>query len=147
MIDVVQIAINKLPLPDQTTPWEQIFDYRNDPNTQQSLFSLRRWMRKISEQNLPSHEIEEELEWLINEFQTHMKLHKMKSNTETMETLIKVPLELLENLVKFNFSKIPDPLFAIKKRQLSLMEAEINAPGKEIAYIIKTNEAFSSQKE
>jgi len=144
--DVAQVIINKLPLPDQTTPWESIFEYRDDTDVKQSLLSLRRWMRKIAEQNLPVHEIEEELEWLMNEFQAHMKLHKMKSNTETIETIIKVPLEMLENLVKFNFSKLVDPLFAMRKRKLSLLEAEINAPGKDIAYVIKTNEAFSNQE-
>lgn len=144
MTDVAQVIINKLPLPDQTTPWENIIEYRDDADVKQSLLSLRRWMRKIAEQNLPTHEIEEELEWLMNEFQTHMKFHKMKSNTEVTEAIIKAPLEILEDLVKLKFSKLPDPLFAIRKRQLSLLEAEINAPGRDIAYIIKTNERFSS---
>jgi len=29
-IDVAQLVISKLPLPDNETPWEQIIDYRND---------------------------------------------------------------------------------------------------------------------
>jgi hypothetical protein len=144
--DVVQIVINKLPLPDNTTPWEKIVDYREDAESQNSLLALRRWIRKTSTQNLLANEIEEELEWLMNEFQSHMRLHKIKANTETLEVMVKAPLEIIENLIKLKFSKIPEPLFALKKRQINLMEAELNAPGREMAYIIKTSNTFQSQE-
>jgi len=136
--DVAQVVIKRLPLPSNETPWEQLIDYRNDAKTQKSLLDLRRWIRKISTENLAPHEIEEEIEWLINEFESHMKLHKMKENTETVEVITKAPLEFLE----LKFSKIIEPLFAIKKRKINLLEAEMNAPGREISYIVKTQEAF-----
>lgn len=142
--EVAQIVIRKLPLPNNETPWEQIIDYRNDSENQKNLLILRRWIRKVSSENLPPIEIEEELEWLMNEFQSHMKLHKMKANTETLEVMVKAPLEIIENLIKLKLSKIPEPLFALKKRQINLMEAELNAPGREMAYIIKTRDTFQS---
>jgi hypothetical protein len=142
--DVAEIVINKLPIPSETTPWEAILDYRNDPDTQKNLRALRRWVRKLSSENISPVEISDELETLIDEYQNHMKLHKMKANTETLEVILKIPFEILENLLKIKFSKIPEPFFAIKKRQISLMEAEMNAPGREIAYILKTNEKFSN---
>jgi len=141
-IDVAQLVISKLPLPDNETPWEQIIDYRNDSDNQKNLLNLRRWIRRISTENLSPTETEEELEWLMNEFQNHMKLHKLKANTETLEVIVKAPLEIIEDLIKLKFSKIPEPFFALKKRQINLMEAELNAPGREISYIIKTQEAF-----
>ncbi len=144
--EVVQIVISKLPLPDGTIPWEKVTEYREDTDSQKNLLALRRWIKKISSQNLSLNETEEELEWLMNEFQSHMNLHKIKANTETLEVMIKAPLEIIENLIKLKLSKIPDPLFAIKKRQISLMEAELNAPGREMAYIIKTRETFQSQE-
>ena len=107
---------------------------------------MRRWIRKISTDELSKAEIEEEIEWLINEFHKHMKYHKIKADTETIEVLVKAPLEIIENLVKLKLSKIPEPFFALKKRQLMLMEAEINAPSKEMAYIIKTRETFQSHE-
>ena len=102
-------------------------------------------MTKISAQKLPLKEIEEELEWLIDEFESHMSLHKLKENTETLETLVKAPIELIENLVSLKPSKILDPIFSVQKTRISLIESEITAPGKEIAYIIKTNETFTSE--
>jgi hypothetical protein len=142
--DVAQIVISKLPIPNNETPWEQIIDYRNYPENQNNLLGLRRWIRKISKGELSNTEIEEEIEWRINEFRNHMNLHKMKANTETLEVIVKAPLEIIENLIRLKFSKIPEPFFAIKKRQINLMEAELNAPGREISYIIKTQEAFQS---
>lgn len=144
--NVVQVVINSLPLPNNETPWEQIIDYRTDTETQKLLYSLRRWISKISKQNLSPLEIEEEIESLINDFQEHMKLHKMKANTETVEVLVKLLPETIENLIKLRFSKLPEPFFVFKKRQINLMEAELNAPGKEMAYIIKTRDTFQSQE-
>lgn len=144
--DVVQIVLNNLPLPDNSTPWEKIIDYRNDPKSQENLLALRRWTRKITTESLSTVEVEEEIEWLINEFQNHMNYHKIKSNIEKLEIITKAPFEVVENLAKLQFSKIPDPLFSLKKKQLILMEAELNAPGREMAYIIKTRDAFQSQE-
>jgi hypothetical protein len=144
--NVAQIVINNLPLPSNETPWEQIIDYRDDSETQKHLSSLRRWISRTSKQNLSSLEIEEEIESLIYDFQEHMKFHKMKINTETLEVLVNSSADVIGNLLTLKFSKLLDPLFAIKKRQLSLLEAEITAPGKEMAYIIKTRDVFQSEK-
>lgn len=143
---VAQIVISKLPLPNKETPWERIIDYRNDSDNQRNLLNLRRWIRRTSTENLSPAEVEEELEWLMNEFQSQMKLHKLKANTETLEVMVKILPETIENLIKLKFSKLPEPFFALKKRQINLMEAELNAPGREIAYVIKTQEAFQSHE-
>lgn len=144
--DVAQIVIKNLPLPNNETPWEQLIDYRNDVKTQKLLLLLRRWINRISTQNLSSLEIEDEIEFLINEFQEHMKFHKMRANTETIEVIVNSASDVLGNLLTLKFSKIFEPVFAIKKRQLLLMEAELSAPGKEMAYVIKSREAFGSQE-
>jgi hypothetical protein len=139
---VAQIVINDLPLPAADTPWEKIIEYRNNQENQNNLRMLRRWIRKISTENLSSAECKQELDWLKNEFQAHLRLHQIKANAETFEAIIKAPLEILENLVTFKYSKLVDPLFAVKKRRISLMEAELNAPGREIAYLIKSKQSF-----
>jgi hypothetical protein len=144
--DVAQVVISKLPMPDNETPWEQIIDYRDDEDNQKNLLNLRRWITKISTENLSSVEIEEELEWLLNKFKDHMKIHNLKANTETLELVVKILPETIENLIKLRFSKLPEPFFALKKRQINLMEAELNAPGREMSYVIKIREAFPPHK-
>lgn len=144
--NVAQVVINNLPLPNNETPWEQIIDYRNDAETQKLLLALRRWISKVSTQNSSPLEIEEEIESLIHEFQEHMKLHNMKANAEALEVIVNSTSDVLGNLLTLKFSKIIEPLFAIKKRQLSLLEAELTAPGKAMAYIIKSRDTFQSHE-
>jgi len=64
-----------------------------------------------------------------------------------MQTLVTLPFELLENLIKIRFSKIPEPLFVLRKQKISLMEAELNAPGRKLAYVIKAKEVFADSDE
>jgi hypothetical protein len=140
--EILRILFNALPVPDDSVPWEQIFDYRSDPDSRERLLSLRRWINKVSDGNLSVPEIQDEAEWLMHQYQKHMNFHKMKVNLATLESLVKAPLEVLENLVKINWSKLPDPLFTVTKRKVALLEVEINAPGRELSYIIKAKEKF-----
>jgi hypothetical protein len=146
MPDVVEIVISNLPIPSMTTSWEKIIDYRQEPQTQRNLVALRRWISKIVSSDLPTSEIEEEYKWLVNEYQSHMRLQKLKADTETLQTVVKLPFELLEDLIKLRLSKVVEPFFALRKREIQLMEAELNAPGREIAYILKAREAFPSEE-
>lgn len=144
--DVIQIVIKELPLPNNETPWEKIIEYKNDPDTQKKLSLLRRWISKTARQELSSLEIKEEIEFLINDFQEHMKIHEMKANTETLEVMINSSADIIHNLLTLKFSQLVSPPIAIKKRQLALLEAELNAPGRELTYLIKTKEVFHSSE-
>ena len=139
---LAQLVIYDLPLPNRNTAWERILEYRENPDNRQDLIRLRRWISHFSAENLSPAECMQELDWLRGEFDAHLRLHKIKTKTATLEVMIKTPLEILENLVTLRFSKLVDPLFAIKKRQVALMEAELNAPGREIAYLVKAKQSF-----
>jgi len=98
--EIIKIILNFLPIPDELVSWEQILDYRNDPDSKERALSLRRWINRLSGEKLSIAEIQDEVEWLMNEYQKHMNLHKMKVNLMTLEAFVKAPLELIENLVK-----------------------------------------------
>jgi len=136
--EITQVIIPELPLPSGDTPWEQIIDYRNDPDVQNDLFLLRHWITKKSFESQNVKEVINELEWLIHQFNEHMKFHRIKANKETFEAIVKLPFEL----GKLNISKLPETLFLFKTRQLALIEAEMSAPGRELAYLVKAKMAF-----
>jgi len=52
------------------------------------------------------------------------------------------PLEIMENLVKFNWSKIAKGALQVWKRDVELMEAELKAPGRECAYVFDARKRF-----
>lgn len=140
--DVADITINYLPFPDDSTPWEQILDFRADPDSERRLLGFRVWMNEVARAKLTPLEIEQKLEWLLHEYHQHMKLHRMKTNAGTWETIIVTGAEMAENVLKFQFGKAAKALFSLRHRKLALLEGELKSPGREIAFISKAHETF-----
>jgi hypothetical protein len=140
---VVQIVIQALPLPDNSTSWEQIIEFRSDPNSKHKFLDLRNWMNEVARGALEPIEVEQKLEHLMSQYQRHMALHRMKTTAGILETVVVSTAEFLEDFVKFKWGKIAKGLFALKHRRIALMEGELTSPGSEVAYIIKSREQFS----
>lgn len=140
--NVIQIVLNTLPIPDDSTSWEQIIEYRNDPDSQNKFLDLRNWMTEVARAKLTPTEVEEKLEYLLSQYQRHMMLHKMKTSTSTLETVVTTTAEMLGDLVSFKWGKAAQALFSFKRKQVSLLEGELTAPGSEVAYIVKAKETL-----
>jgi hypothetical protein len=143
--DVLKIVVGQLPIPDELTPWEHILEYRSDPDSFARFLDLRVWMSEVARSELTPAEVEEKLADLISKYERHMKLHRMKTNTGTLETIITTGAEVLSDLVTIKWGKAAQALFSLKKRQVALLEGELTAPGKEVAYIVKARETFTSK--
>jgi uncharacterized protein (DUF1697 family) len=141
--DVIRISLGALPLPDDSTSWEQILEYRSDPDSQSKFLALRHWMSEVARSELTPTEVEEKLEYLIDQYQRHMKLHRMKTNVGTLEIVVTTCAEVFGDLVSFKWGKAAEALFSLKRRQADLIEGELTAPGNEVAYILKARETFS----
>jgi hypothetical protein len=66
--DVVKIEIGALPVPLDYVLWEQILEYRNNPETKDSFLSIRDWMSEVARGSFALDHVEETLEYLINRF-------------------------------------------------------------------------------
>jgi hypothetical protein len=140
--EVVQLSLNALPMPDESTPWEQIIEYRSDPDSRSKFLALRHWMSEVARAELTPAEVEEKLEYLIDQYQKHMKLHRMKTNVGTLETVVTTGAEMLGDFFSFKWGKAAQALFSLKRRKVALLEGELTAPGNEVAYIVKARETF-----
>lgn len=140
---VLEVVLEKLPIPDENVEWQQIVEYRADPDSSAKFTALRVWMQDIASKEYTKQEIEERVDHLLNEYERHMFFHKLKYQTAAGHILVNAPLEILENLVKFKWSSIGKSIFSFKEKQFDLMEAELKAPGRELAYISKANAKFS----
>ena len=67
-------------------------------------------------------EIRDDLEWSLNEYTKAMALHKIKASQSFVDVFVITPLEILENVVKFNWSKIAKGALQLRKRKVDLME-------------------------
>lgn len=135
--DVLNVVLTKFPIPSPLMPWDDLISFRNEEESKTRNLTLRRWMRKITKDNITQNELEEEIEWLINDYTNYMRIQKVKYNWASLETLIKIPLEVIENVIKINWSKIADPLFNIRSHRIKVIESELIAPSREISYIIE----------
>ncbi len=142
--DVLHLVLNHLPTPDDSVSWEQILDFRSDPDSKTKYWALRNWIGEMARAELSPYEIEEKLEHLIHEYEQHIRLHRMKYNAGTLELVVTMIPEFLEDLIKFKWKETAQLLFRLQKRRLNLMETELKAPGREIAYLFKAKESFTT---
>lgn len=140
---VAQIILRNIPKPDPSTPWEVILEYRSDPDSRVRFFRLKNWINKLASSHRSPNEIEDELRELIHEYEEYMKLHRMKVQSSMLEAIVTIAAEIVEGLIKFKWSDAAKALFSIKRQRIELLEAEREAPGREIAYLIDVRKKFT----
>lgn len=143
---VLQIIFENIPTPDPVTPWERIIDYRNDPETKYGLAGLRTWVSEVVQSKLAAGEIRDRLAWELETYERYMSTHKLDQASGTLEVLILAAGEILENLARLKFGKVAKTLFSIRRRHLEVVKAELKAPGRELAYISRTQQVFKERK-
>ena len=137
-----QIILNALPVPSDNTPWEQIIDFRADPDTRRTLLSLRNWFLDVVRGSLTPVEREQKLDWLLSEYMHYMKIYRMDSKSGVFETIITTSAEILDNLVRAQVGNAVKAVFKIRRKGLHLLKAEMHAPGRELAYVDRPQKQF-----
>lgn len=149
--DVIEVALNALPIPDENTTWEQIFEFRLDPDSRHKFLALKNWANDVAKTSIRANEVTERLEYLIGDYRRHMENHKIKTKLATIRTIVLAEIGLMTSGWLSGLGAIPAiagmlaaPLYSIKQMRVSLLDEEGKAPGKEIAYIIKAQQEFSN---
>jgi len=138
--DVLTIGLDYLPVPGPACSWQDILDVRVE--LRDKLWAFRRFLSGLAGTAKSEPEIRDEIEWSLNEYRNAMKLHRLKTTRSALELFVIPPIEFAENLIKFNWSKIAKGALSIRKRKIELMEAEMNAPGREVAYVFEAQQRF-----
>jgi hypothetical protein len=137
--DVVTIVLNSFPTPEDSVSWEQIHEYRADASSRSKFQELRSWMRRVSNGGLGYHEFEEELHWLMDQYEKHLRLHNMKTNALRLGVLLLVGAGFADNKA----GPIASALASYLIGRVTLYQDEQRAAGKEIAYISDARRRFS----
>lgn len=98
----------------------------------------------MAQQSITAAEIRQEIEWLVHEYRAHMHLHRMKITLGALETIVTATGDALENIANLKFGALAKAAFSLKHRRIQLLEAERQAPGRELAYIVRAREVFGS---
>jgi hypothetical protein len=140
--EVLAIGLDYLPVPSPSSSWEDILDAREELHDKR--WAFRRFLRGLAGTAKTEPEIRDEIEWSLNEYRNAMRLNRLKTARSALEFFVIRPIEFVENLVKFNWSKIAKGALSVRKRKIELMEAEQNAPGREVAYVLETQKRFQN---
>jgi len=140
--DVCEIVIKELPLPGPLTGWDDVLSFRSDATHQASLRKLRLWMDKVAASSSAVSELADELKDLLSDYERYMRIQGMKVNTGILETVVTVSAKVAEDLVKVKWGELGRLPFLIRHRRIDLLEAEMRAPGREIAYVASARAAF-----
>ena len=125
---VLKVALEAFPAPDEQTAWQDILDFKDEAYDKQ--WAFRRWLYALATKSQIEAEIRDEIEWMVNEYKKAMELHHIKASQSFVDVFVISPLEIIENLVKFNWSKIAKGILSVQKRRVELLEAEMKAPGR-----------------
>jgi len=143
---VVNLVVRHLPVPHDDIPIKDVLAFRNDEEQQTKLSRLRRWIRssakKVTEQEADMEDLEVELESLVEDYKEYMRVQKMKWHATSFETVVTMTAQMLEGLAKLKLKDVVDSLFTLRKSKVGLLEAELKAPGREIAYLVTAGERF-----
>ena len=146
--DCFRLVLQSLPVPDELTPWEEILEFRRDEYTRTQIGRFRRWIRnafrRLANESVTLDELQDELAENIENYAEHMRVNKLKTSASSVETLVITSAEIVESIVKLNFSTLAKGLFKVRHQQIALMEAELKAPGRELAYVVAARDRFKS---
>jgi hypothetical protein len=141
---VYEVVLQNLPVPGPLTSWEEILEFRADKDSQDRLLKLRRWMHKVGTGGRTYDDLAEELQDLLNDYEHYMSFHRKKLDRGVLHTVLTIAGKIAEDLVKVKWGALADLPFLFTERREKLIQAEMAAPGREIAYIVRARKAFPS---
>ena len=134
------VIISNIPTPSEQTSWEQIIEFRNE--NQDQYLTFRRWIDKTVRGDLPISELDDELNHLVNKYQEYMRVKRMEWKSSRLRTLVSIPLDIARGILTLNAEMVTRPFFELNKHYITLLDAELKAPHREISYLVRSEEQF-----
>ncbi len=149
MTDVIEIVLEQLPVPDEQTSWENIIEFRSDPEARKSFTSLRDLMGILVRMELEPGEVQLRLQTLIDSYEHYMRVHRIKTRQETLKTTLIAEAGFITSGWLAGLGALPGiagmiitPIYSLRQRSIALLAEELKAPGREVAYIPKAKRTF-----
>jgi len=139
--DIVKIVLT-VPVPDESVSWQQIVDYRSDPDCQNDFFDLKEWMSDVGRGSIAPADVAGRLEFLLDRYRWHLGRHQLSTNWTTLEAFIVTTAETVEKFGSFRRGQSASPLFSLEHRELGLLEGESTSAGSVVAFVITTKSMF-----
>ena len=137
--DALRICLGALPVPVESVPWEQIIEYRNDPDTQSSFRVIKEFLSEVARGSYPPVQIEETLEYLLNRFRRNLETHGINAATTALYAYVVTTPEFVETLAGVGPDWGTRALFSMDHCKLGLLDAESTSAGSAVAFLTQMN--------
>jgi hypothetical protein len=138
--DVMKITL-VVPVPDEQVPWDDILQYRQDPDSQNRFFELKEWISDVASGSLTRGEVGEKLEVVLDRYRKLMETHQMQMNWTRLEAYVVTTADVLGDL---DASLSRSTLFSVEGRKLALLEGESTSPGSVVTFVIQAKSMLAS---
>ena len=144
--NAIEVAVKNVPMPPDNIPWQDLLQYRNDEETKHKLTALRIWIQNQHISGKHPAMMKEELEYLIHEYENHMRLLSKKYQKGIIKGLITASTEAILEITRLNLVGVYKALSSFEIRSIDKEIAETQAPGKEVSYISRTKSFIEEHK-
>lgn len=139
--NVVKIVVTALPVPHPDVSWQQIIEYRNDPNSLNRFLDLRNWISDTVHGRFTPLEVEQNLRQVLKRFRKQMEFHRMQAEITILEAFVVAAPDLTRSYA--GYPTLPG-LCSVQRMKLALLEGESVVEGSEVAFVIKTKSVLDA---
>ena len=132
---VIQLVIKGFPDIDDTIPFEDVLQLRSESEFLARRDAMRVWIRKAAEGKASLTDLEEELIYLLNQYETYMSAVSIRYSLNSIGSILKFSAALSSQIATLRLKEAIDTVFSLAATPASLIEAELKAPGREVSYL------------
>lgn len=143
--DVVRVGIGALPVPIDSVPWQQLIDFRSDPETANSFLLINEWMTEVARASFTPSQVEESLEYLLNRFRSNLETHGINTTTKELYAYVVTTPEFAETLAGVGLDWGTRAQFSIDRCNLGLLECESTTAGSVLGFLLPIGLDFSAE--
>ncbi len=138
--NVLEVVISKFPtIENKNISWERFLDFKNESETKTNKMRIRNWMIDIAKANLKINEIQQKLEYMLNEYEVYLKRHGFEFKYSILKDVLITTSEVVEKLITLKLSGAVKTIFNVGSHKMKLIDIKENAPGKEVALYHQVN--------
>lgn len=138
----LNFMLDKIPIPNVNTSWEQLIEFRSDEDIRRKYYALIDWINEMSRTGMPITHLADKYNHLYSEYLKQYSLHKLSSNFTTIELLVVGGVEFISSILQQNYLSAFRNILSVSKQKVILMKSEKELQGRELAYIHSVNEIF-----
>jgi hypothetical protein len=138
---IYEIAVGGIPMLEGSA-WQEIMEFKASSDARQRLLRFHIWVSDLAKGGLSYAEAQDKLAYLKQEYVDAIARAKLQWRWSMLRCFVTAVPGAVEAFFHAKFKEMLEPLFRLVEIQTELSKAEREAPGRELAYIVRASEAL-----